>query len=77
MLIRFCGSLVLPNNATVPFPIGSTITFAQIGTSQITITAQSGSFYYTPGNKTRNQYSSVSVIKLATDTWIAVGDLTV
>jgi hypothetical protein len=66
----------IPLNSSVAFPIGSTINLSQYGAGQIFIAITSGvTLNATPGNKTRAQYSAVSLIKTDTNTWLAVGDL--
>ena len=70
-------SLVIPTNSTVPFPIGTQITILQTGTGQITVSGPSGgTLNATPGTKLRAQWSSATLLKRATDTWVLMGDLT-
>lgn len=58
------------------FPIGTQITILQTGSGQTTIGAGAGvTVNATPGLKLRAQWSSVTLIKRATNTWVAVGDL--
>lgn len=72
----------IPTNASVAYPVGTQINIIQIGTGQVTITA------VTPGTTTvasaagtsaspklRTRYSSATLIKVATDTWYVVGDI--
>ena len=69
-------NLTVPTNANVPFPVGTTITILQTGAGQTTIAGQSGvTINATPGLKLRTQWSSATLIKRATDTWVALGDL--
>ena len=69
-------SISIPTNASVAFPIGSTINCCQYGAGQITINASGGvTLAATPGTKTRAQYSAFSLIKVGTDSWLAFGDL--
>jgi hypothetical protein len=69
-------TLIIPTNASVAFPIGSTINFTQAGSGQIFATGPSGgTLNYTPGTKTRAQWSVASAIKTGTDTWLLGGDL--
>ena len=71
------NTLTIPLNATVAFATGTSITIIQTGAGQTTIAATSGATVNaTPGLKLRAQWSSVTLIKRATDTWIAIGDLT-
>jgi hypothetical protein len=70
------NTLTVPLNSSVAFPVGSQITILQTGTGQTTIAATGGvTVNATPGLKLRAQWSSVTLIKRATDTWVALGDL--
>lgn len=69
-------NLTVPTNANVAFPVGTTITVLQTGTGQTTLAGQGGvTVNATPGLKLRAQWSSATLIKRATDTWVAIGDL--
>jgi hypothetical protein len=71
-------ALTVPTNASVAFPIGTTITIIQIGAGQVTIGGAGITFRSADSAlKTRVQYSSATLIKTATDTWYVIGDLTV
>jgi hypothetical protein len=68
--------VTIPTNASVPFAVGSHIDFIQLGAGQVTISGSVGvTINYTPGNKLRTQYAGASCIKIATDTWCLVGDI--
>jgi hypothetical protein len=70
------NALTVPLNATVAFPIGTQITVIQTGVGQTTITATGGvTINATPGLKLRAQWSAATLIKRATNTWVAIGDL--
>ena len=70
------NTLTVPLNSSIPFPVGTQITILQTGAGQTTITATGGvTINATPGLKLRAQWSSASLIKRATDTWVAIGDL--
>lgn len=70
-------TLTLPRDSDVAFPVGTVITFVQIGAGQVTATAGTGVTLRSPGptNKFRAQWSSVSAMKIAADTWLIAGDL--
>jgi hypothetical protein len=71
------NTVTVPTNATAAFPVGTKISIIQTGTGQTTITPASGvTVNGTPGLKTRAQWSAVTLVKRATDTWVAFGDLT-
>jgi hypothetical protein len=69
-------TLTIPTNASVAFPVGTQITILQTGAGQITVADPSGgTLNATPGKKLRAQWSSATLLKRATDTWVLIGDL--
>ena len=69
-------TLTIPANSSVAYPVGTKIDFAQLGAGQVTVAGAGGvTVNATPTLKFRDQYSAVSCIKTATDTWLLVGDL--
>lgn len=71
------STFTIPPNSSVAFPVGTTLTVIQLGAGQITLTAGLGVTLHTPSSDTtRAQYSTVSVIQVAANVWIAGGDLT-
>lgn len=70
------NTLTIPLNSAQAFPIGSSFFVIQTGTGQTTLAGTGGvTLNGTPGLKLRTQWSSAQIIKRATDTWIAIGDL--
>ena len=70
------NTLTIPPNSSVAFPVGTQIRVLQTNTGQCTLTAGLGvTINATPGLKLRTQWASATLIKRATDTWVAVGDL--
>ena len=70
------GTFTIPPNSSVPFPKGAQLNVVQTGSGQITVTAGSGvTINATPGLKIRAQWSSATLVKRATDTWVLFGDL--
>jgi len=76
------GTVNIPTNASVAFPVGTQITIIQTGSGQLTIQAvtsgtttiaSTGATSTAP--KLRAQNSSATCIKTATDTWYVVGDI--
>jgi hypothetical protein len=72
----------IPTNANVAFPIGSQINIIQIGAGQVTISAvtsgtttvlSTGGTAASP--KIRVQYATATLIKVATDSWYVIGDI--
>jgi hypothetical protein len=71
-------SVTVPTNATTAFPVGATITLLQTGAGQVTVSGAGGvTLDKTPGNKLRTQWSSATLIKRATDSWVLIGDLAI
>ena len=69
-------TLTIPTNATVAYPVGTSIDILQTGAGQVTVAGASGvTVNATPGLKLRAQWSSATLLKRATDTWVVMGDL--
>lgn len=69
-------TLTVPLNSSVAYPVGTQINLLQTGAGQVTVAGISGvTVNATPGLKLRTQWSSATLIKRATDTWVLVGDL--
>lgn len=69
--------VTIPLNSTTAFPIGAQLNFAQIGDGTVTfIPATVGvTIGATPGFRLRTKWSTATITKIATNTWILVGDL--
>jgi hypothetical protein len=72
----------IPTNANVAYPVGSQINIIAIGAGQVTINAVTSGTTTVLSNgataaspKLRVQYSSATCIKVATDTWYVIGDI--
>lgn len=71
------NTLTIPTNASQAFAVGDSIDIIQWGTGQVTIAPAGGvTLVGNPGLKIIGQYAMATVIKMATDTWVAVGALT-
>jgi hypothetical protein len=69
-------TLTIPADATLNFPIGTSLDVLQTSTGQVTIAGAGGvTVNATPGLKLRTQWSSVTLFKRAANTWVAYGDL--
>ncbi len=69
-------TVTVPLNSTTAFPVGTSIDFIQIGAGQVTFDGAVGvTLNFTPGAKLRSQWSSATLFKRATDSWILMGDL--
>lgn len=70
------NTFTVPPNSSVAYPVGTQLRILQTGAGQTTITPGSGvTINGTPGLKLRAQWSSATLIKRATDSWVAIGDL--
>ena len=68
-------TVTIPTNASVAFPVGTIINIRQMGAGQVTVAAAGGVTLDLPlGAKTRAQYSTVSLVKRATNEWVLGGD---
>lgn len=72
------NTLTIPTSSSVAFPTGTQITIIQTGAGQTTIAGTSGvTVNAKDGNlKIAGQWGSATLIKRATDTWVAIGNLT-
>lgn len=69
-------TVTLPQDSDLAIPVGGSILFIQIGAGQVTFSAGTGATVNsTPTAKTRAQYSIVTAIKRAANTWVLAGDL--
>ncbi len=69
-------TLTVPLDSSVPYTVGTQIVVLQTGGGQITVAGAGGvTVNATPGLKLRAQWSSATLIKRATDSWVLVGDL--
>jgi hypothetical protein len=71
------STLTVPPNSSVAFAVGDQINIMQLGAGQVTITAGSGVTIRSSGSKLKltGQYSVATVVQIAADTWMAVGNL--
>jgi hypothetical protein len=70
-------TLTIPADGTVNYPVGTTLDIIQTGSGQVTIAGAGGvTVNATPGLKLRTQWSSATLLKRASNTWLVFGDLT-
>ena len=70
-------TITIPADASVNYPVGTTLDILQTSTGQVTIAGAGGvTVNATPGLKLRTQWSSATLLKRAADTWVVYGDLT-
>lgn len=69
-------TITIPANSAVAYPVGTSLDILQTSTGQVTIAGAGGvTVNATPGLKLRTQWSSATLFKRATDTWVVMGDL--
>jgi hypothetical protein len=85
--VLLMNNLSIPHNLTIPsdvpgsdttnITVGSRITVIQANTGQTSVIPNSDlvTVNSTPGNKLRAIWSSATLIKIATNTWVLTGDL--
>ena len=70
-------TVTIPLDATVNYPVGTTVDILQTNTGQVTIAGAVGvTVNSTPGLKLRTRWSSATLMKRAANTWVVYGDLT-
>lgn len=73
-------TFTLPTNAAVAYPIGVELTVIQTGAGALTLVAPAGGAINKLATKTlvvAAQYGVIKLRKIAANTWVASGDLTV
>jgi hypothetical protein len=69
-------TVTIPPNSSVAYPTGTKIDLLAKGAGQVTVAAGSGVTVNSSQTlNLRAQWSAASVVKLATDTWVLLGDL--
>ena len=70
-------ALTIPPNSSVAYGIGTQINIMQLGAGTVTITAGAGLTLRSAGSKLKTdaQYAVATCAKIATDTWVVVGNL--
>jgi len=70
-------TFTIPTDAALAWPVGASMDIFQTGAGQVTISGDTGvTVNYTPGNKLRTQWSSATILKRASNSWVIYGDLT-
>jgi len=67
----------VPPNSSVAFPTGTQVNLMQLGAGQVTVAAGSGVTLRSAGTlvKTSAQYAVATLLKIASDEWVLVGNL--
>jgi hypothetical protein len=68
-------TFTLPLNSAVAYPIGTQINIMQIAAGKPTVAAGGTTLTGTPSLGLRAQWSMATLIKIATDSWVMVGDM--
>jgi hypothetical protein len=70
-------TLTVPTNASVPFAIGTQITITRAGSGSLTVVGDTGVTVNSADGylKLRTQWSSGTLIKVNTNSWILIGDI--
>ncbi|MCA0229886.1 MAG: hypothetical protein LCH91_05440 [Bacteroidetes bacterium] len=75
--VASANTATVPPNSSVPFPILTQILLTQYGAGQTTIVAGAGvNLRSANGLKFANQFSGVTLVKIATDEWYIFGNTT-
>jgi len=77
MNVAGANNLTVPLNSSVAFPTGTEITIMQYGAGQTTIVATGGVTLRsnTSWLKIGARYTGITLIKVATDEWYVIGNL--
>ena len=78
MNVATANNLTVPLNSSVAFAIGTKIDVAQYGAGQTTVVATSGVTVRSAGGalKIVGQYSAATLVKIGTDEWYLIGNIT-
>jgi hypothetical protein len=69
-------TITIPLNSAVAYPVGTTLDILQTNTGQVTIAGDAGvTVNATPGLKLRTRWSSATLLKRDTNSWVVFGDL--
>lgn len=69
-------TLTIPTDSAVAFPIGASLDVLNVNTGLITIAGDTGvTVNATPGLKLRTQWSSATLFKRGSNSWVVYGDL--
>lgn len=71
-------AVTIPTDASVPFPVGTVLTYEQAGTGAITVSGDTGVTVNARGSLTTSagQFAVLALTKVAADEWTLTGDVT-
>jgi hypothetical protein len=67
-------TVTVPTNASVAFPIGVQVNLVQLGAGQVTVTSSATIRSQGSKLKLNGQYAAASLLKIATDEWVLIGN---
>lgn len=67
-------TLTVPTNASVAFAIGSQVNLVQLGAGQVTVTSSATIRSQGSKLKLNGQYAAASLLKVAADEWVLIGN---
>lgn len=67
----------VPPNSSVAFEVGDQVNLLQLGAGQVTVAAGAGVAIRSEGSKLKlkGQYATATLVKIAADEWVALGNL--
>jgi hypothetical protein len=70
-------TVTLPTDASVPFPVGSKVDLLRQNTGTVTVNPASGVTRLSRDGRTQlaRRYSAATVAKIASNTWVLIGDI--
>ena len=68
-------TITVPSDATVNYPIGTSIDILRTNTGEVTIAGSGATVNATPGLKLRAQWSTATLFKRGANSWVVFGDL--
>ena len=67
-------TLTVPTNASVAFSVGAQVNLVQLGAGQVTVSSSATIRSQGSKLKLNGQYSAATLLKIATDEWVLVGN---
>jgi hypothetical protein len=67
-------TVTVPTNASVAFPIGVQVNLVQLGAGQVTVTSSATIRSQGSKLKLNGQYAAASLLKIASDEWVLIGN---
>lgn len=70
-------TFTIPTHASVPYPIGASIAFTQMGAGKLSLAAAGGVTFHSPAGLVgcAAQYATIQAKQTSQDTWVLSGDL--